>query len=570
MPSDPIVPRAAFVWLLLATLAACNRSAAPDTPPAAAPAATDAAAAGRIRADVAALADDRMQGRRTGTPGFDRAADHVAGRMRALGLQPAGDDGTYFQRVPLRSATRVAAGARFEVVHRDRTIPLRFGDQFLPAPDFSAAERSVRAPAVFVGQGVVAPERGHDDFAGLDLHGKVAVLFGGAPAAFDHDQRAIHGAVPEKLRALAARGAIGAVFVDSAEDEARAPWARQAAAWEQPQLRLRDGDGHAIDGFPQLRVVATVSAAAADLLFDGSGHTAAELADAVRDGKAKGFVLPVSLSLATRSAIAPVDSRNVIGVLPGSDPRLAAENVVFSAHLDHLGSGAAVAGDAIYNGALDNALGVAIVLEAARDTRDATASKRPLLFLASTAEEQGLLGAQWFALHPRGRTIADINIDMPMLLAPTRDAVAIGAEHSSLQAVVHQVVQRMQLPLSADPFPEESVFTRSDQYAFVRAGIPALALDSGTLAAASSAGKPADARTAPLLAQREFLRRCYHQPCDDIRQPIQYGDAARLATLAARLGLAVGNGAQPPRWKAGDAFGQRFGVAAGVETAAPR
>jgi Zn-dependent M28 family amino/carboxypeptidase len=570
MPSIPAVSRAGLACLLLAMLAACNRAPAPAAASAVAPAPVDDAAAGRTRADVAALADDRMQGRRTATPGFDRAAEYVAARMRAIGLQPAGDDGTYFQRVPLLSATRVAAGARFEVVHRDRTIPLRFGDQFLPAPDFSAAERSVRAPAVFVGQGVVAPERGHDDFAGLDLHGKVAVLFGGAPAAFDHDQRAIHGAVPEKLRALAARGAIGAVFVDSAEDEARAPWARQAAAWEQPQLRLRDGDGHAIDGFPQLRVVATVSAAAADLLFDGSGHTAAELADAVRDGKAKGFVLPVSLSLATRSAIAPVDSRNVIGVLPGSDPRLAAENVVFSAHLDHLGSGAAVAGDAIYNGALDNALGVAIVLEAARDTRDATASKRPLLFLASTAEEQGLLGAQWFALHPRGRTIADINIDMPMPLAPTRDAVAIGAEHSSLQAVVHQVVQQMQLPLSAAPFPEESVFTRSDQYAFVRAGIPALALDSGTLAAASSAGKPADARTAPLLAQREFLRRCYHQPCDDIRQPSQYGDAARLATLAARLGLAVGNGAQPPRWKAGDAFGRRFGVAAGVETAAPR
>jgi Zn-dependent M28 family amino/carboxypeptidase len=569
MPLNPRCLRPALLLALLApALAACNRAPAPV--PASATTALDAAAANRIRDDVATLADDRMQGRRTATPGFDRAADYVAGRMQALGLQPAGDDGTYFQRVPLLSATRVAAGARFEVVRRDRTITLRFGDQFLPAPDFGAAERSVRAPAVFVGQGVVAPERGHDDFTGLDLHGKVAVLFGGAPAAFDHDQRAIHGAVPEKLRALAARGAIGAVFVDSAQDEARAPWARQAAAWEQPQLRLRDGDGRAIDGYPQLRVVATVSAAAADLLFDGSGHTAAELADAVRAGKAAGFVLPVSLSLATRSAIAPVDSRNVVGTLPGSDRALAGESVVLSAHLDHLGSGAAVDGDGVYNGALDNALGVAIVLEAARNARAAAASKRPLLFLASTAEEQGLLGAQWFALHPHGRTIANINIDMPMLLAPTRDAVAIGAGHSTLEAALRQAAGGMQLPLSADPFPEESVFTRSDQYAFVRAGVPALALDSGTLAAASSAGKPADARTLPLLAQREFLRRCYHQPCDDIGQPIQYGDAARLATLAARLGLAIGNGAQPPQWRAGDAFGRRFGVAPGMETAAPR
>jgi Zn-dependent M28 family amino/carboxypeptidase len=573
MPLTPRCLRPALLYVLLApALAACDRAPAPAPaqPPASATPALDAAAAKRVRADVAALADDRMQGRRTATPGFDRAAEYVAARMRAIGLQPAGDDGTYFQRVPLLSATRVAAGSRFEVVRRDRTITLRFGDQFLPAPDFGAAERSVRAPAVFVGQGVVAPERGHDDFTGLDLHGKVAVLFGGAPAAFDHDQRAIHGAVPEKLRALAARGAIGAVFVDSAQDEARAPWARQAAAWEQPQLRLRDGDGRAIDGYPQLRVVATVSAAAADLLFDGSGHTAAELAEAVRAGKATGFVLPVSLSLATRSAIAPVDSRNVVGGLPGSDRALAGESVVLSAHLDHLGSGAAVDGDGVYNGALDNALGVAIVLEAARNARAAAASKRPLLFLASTAEEQGLLGAQWFALHPRGRTIANINIDMPMLLAPTRDAVAIGAGHSTLEAALRQAAGGMQLPLSADPFPEESVFTRSDQYAFVRAGVPALALDSGTLAAASSAGKPADARTLPLLAQREFLRRCYHQPCDDIGQPIQYGDAARLATLAARLGLAIGNGAQPPQWWAGDVFGRRFGVAPGMETAAPR
>jgi Zn-dependent M28 family amino/carboxypeptidase len=570
MPSIPAVSRAGLACLLLAMLAACNRAPAPAAAPAVAPAPVDDAAAGRTRADVAALADDRMQGRRTGTPGFDRAADYVAGRMRVIGLQPAGDDGTYFQRVPLLSATRVAEGARLQVLRHDRTITLRFADQFLPAPDFTAAERSVRAPAVFVGQGVVAPERGHDDLAGLDLHGKVAVLFGGAPAAFDQDLRAIHGAPLEKLRALAARGAVGAVFVDSAQDEARAPWARQAAAWRQPQLRLRAADGRALDVFPQLRVVATVSAAAADLLFDGSGHTAAELAAAVRAGKATGFALPVSLSLAARSAIATLDSRNVVGALPGSDPRLAGEGIVLSAHLDHLGEGPAAGGDRIYNGALDNALGVAVMLEAARIAHAAGPAKRPLLFLASTAEEQGLLGAQWFALHPHGRAVADINLDMPMLLAPTRDAVVLGAGHSSLQAAVQQAARQVPMPLSGDPFPEESMFTRSDQYAFVRAGIPALYLDGGTLAAESSTGKAADAGTVPLLAQRDFLRRCYHQPCDDSRQPIQYGDAARLATLAARIGLAAGNAAQPPRWNAGDPFGTRFGVAAGAETEAPR
>ena len=226
----------------------------------------------------------------------------------------------------------------------------------------------------------------------------------------------------------------GAVFVDTAEDEARAPWAQQAGNWERPGMRLRDAAGHGIETFPQLRVVARVSAAAADLLFDGSGHTAAELARAAQLGRLHGFPLPATLALSAHTHIEPFDSRNVVGRLSGSDPVLGAEAIVYSAHLDHLGVVAPVDGDAIDNGALDNALGVAITLETARQLRDAKATrKRTLLFVALTAEEQGLLGAQWFVLHPPARLVADINLDMPMLLAPARDVVPIGAAHSSLQ-----------------------------------------------------------------------------------------------------------------------------------------
>ncbi|MFC7302454.1 M28 family peptidase [Cognatiluteimonas weifangensis] len=552
MSCKPVCRRAFFLLApLLLAAAACDRSPAPAAAQAAAPAAAE-----RIRADVAALADDRMQGRRFGTPGFERAAEHVAARMRAAGLAPAGDAGSYFQRVPLLAATRVAQGARLEVLRRDRRIVLRFGKQYLPAPAFDGDARSVQAPALFVGQGIAAPALGHDDFAGLDLHGKIAVLFAGAPETFPEDQRALHAERAEKLRALVARGAVGAVFLDRAEDEARTPWARQAAAWAQPQWRLRDADGSALEDFPQLRVIATVSAAAADLLLDGSGHTAAALAAAARSGQAPRFPLPAPLALAARSEVTSVDSRNVVGARPGTDPRRAQEAVVLSAHLDHLGSLPAPGGDGIFNGALDNALGVAIALEAARA---APASARTLVLLASTAEEPGLLGARWHARHPYRRPVAAINLDMPMLLAPTRDAVAIGAGYSSLQATLARVAGRLRMPLSPDPFPEETMFTRSDQYAFVRAGVPALYLDGGTLAAASSAGRPADARTAPLLAQREFLRRCYHRPCDDLHQPIQYADAARLAQLAAGLWTAVGNAAQAPRWTPSNAFGERFG-----------
>jgi hypothetical protein len=436
-------------------------------------------------------------------------------------------------------------------VRSDRTIPLHLRAQFLPSPGFDAARGQVRAPAVYVGQAIAAPDLKHDDFAGLDLTGKVAVLFGGAPERFGNDRRAFESSTREKLRALATRGAVGAVFVDTADDEVQMPWQRRVALFDHAELRLRGADGRGIDTFPQLQVVARVSAAAADLLFDGSGHTAADLARAARDESGHGFDLPVTLDLSRASRIEAIDSHNVLARLPGRDPALAPQAVVFTAHLDHLGTGTPVNGDAIYNGALDNALGVAILLEAAR-TLHAAPPRRTMLFAAVTAEEAGLLGAEWLATHPPARLVADVNLDMPMLLAPTRDVVPIGLAHSSLQRPVERAATAMGLVLSPDPFPEEAVFVRSDQYAFVRAGVPALFLDGGVLAT----GNGPD----PKVAQRDFLRRCYHQPCDDVRQPIQYRDAARLALLNARIGAGIGDAAAPPRWLRGDFFGGRFGA----------
>ena len=545
--------------LLLACVIAWTPGACKRTPPATPTQARDPGAE-RIRADVRLLSDDAMQGRETGTPGFERAADAVAARFRALGLKPAGDGGTFSQKVPLLKATRIADGARLDVVRADRTIHLRYRDQYLPEPNFDAADSTVRAPAVFVGQGVRATDLQHDDFAGLDVRGKIAVVLGGAPEGGDNDRRAVLGSEPDKLRTLVERGAVGVVFVNTAEDEAQLPWAQRAARWDRAAMRLRGADGHAIDSHPSLRIVARVSAAAADLLFDGSGHTAAELANAARSGRLHGFDLPLTLSLAARTQVEPIDSRNILAALPGRDPALARQYVLTSAHLDHLGVSTsadpgATPGDHVYNGALDNALGVGIVLETARRLRaTAPAPRRPVLFAALTGEEQGLLGAQWLALHPPGTLVADINLDMPMLLAPTRDAVPIGASHSNLQAMLQRAASDIALPLSPDPFPEEAVFVRSDQYAFVRAGVPALYLDGGVIPAASSAGKPANESTMPKLAQRAFLRQCYHRTCDDSRQPIQYGDAARLARLNAGLVRLIGDAAEPPRWNAGDAF----------------
>jgi Zn-dependent M28 family amino/carboxypeptidase len=564
--SRPLACPAALLALIV-VLAACQRD--PEPAPSAPTISGATAEPGapqpatpeerRIAEDVRTLADDRFEGREAGTRGYDLAAEYVAQRYAAIGLQPAGDDGGWFQRVPLLKAVRESEGAALVVERNGRSIALRFRDQFLPMPNFNAPQHALQAPAVFVGQGVHAPELGHDDFAGLQLRGRIAVVFGGAPERFDHDRRAFYSSGREKLRALAERGAVGVVFVNTPEDEADAPWARSAENWQRPAMRLRDADGSAIGSFPELRAVAVVSAASADLIFADGPRTAAELFDANRAGTLKGFTLPGTLRLAGRTRTEPAESRNVVAKLPGSDPSLAAEHIVYSAHLDHIGIGAPVKDengveDRIYNGALDNALGIAIMLEAAHAMKaEQTAPKRSLLFVALTAEEKGLLGAEWFASRPTvpaASLVANINMDMPVLLAPSTDVVPIGVEHSTLKATLDAAAKELGVALTPDPFPEESVFVRSDQYAFIRAGVPAVYLTGGMVGA--------DPERDPKLALRKFLREHYHQPSDEATLPIAWGDAVRMAKLNARIGRLIGDAAERPRWNAGNFFGERF------------
>ncbi|MBA2238181.1 MAG: M20/M25/M40 family metallo-hydrolase, partial [Lysobacter sp.] len=283
-------------------------------------------------------------------------------------------------------------------------------------------------------------------------------------------------------------------------------------------------------------------------------HTAREVFAQAEAGTLEPFDLPGTITLAGRTRIDPAQSRNVVGKFPGSGGVARGEHIVYSAHLDHVGIGAPVKGDDIYNGALDNALGVSIMLEAAHQLVTAgVAPQRSMLFVALTAEEKGLLGAEWFVARPPvpGQSlVANINLDMPVMLAPSRDVVPIGIDHSTLQTAVETAAAELGLDLSPDPFPEEVVFVRSDQYAFIRAGIPAVYLDGGVVGLRGGAD--------PKAAMRAFLRNCYHQPCDDVSQPIQYGDAAQMAKLNARIGRLVGDEAARPRWNDGDFFGETF------------
>ncbi|MDQ3287124.1 MAG: M28 family peptidase [Pseudomonadota bacterium] len=541
--------RVAITVLVLCALSACAKA------PIAGP--TDRAAANRIEADVRYLADDALEGREAGTRGFDMAADYVAQRYQEIGLQPAGDAGTWFQQVPLLKATREQEGARLQIDRGGHAVSLRFQEQFLPALNYNAAVHALTAPAVFVGQGVHAPALQHDDFAGVEVGGKIAIVLGGAPARFDKDRRAFHSSSREKQRELAERGAVGVVFVSTDADELRSPWVRSSARWQKAGMRLRGTDGKGIDAWPQLQAGASVSAAAAQLLFDGGPHTAGELFAQAKAGTLRAFDLPGTITLAGRTRIEPTQTRNVVGKFPGSGGTASAEHIVYTAHLDHVGIGAPVDGDSIYNGALDNALGVAIMIEAARELLNAAAvPARSMLFVALTAAEKGLLGAEWFAAHPpvpRQSLVANINVDMPVMLVPSRDVVPIGIEHSSLQAAVETAAGELGLSLSPDPYPEEVVFVRSDQYAFIRAGIPAVYLTGGMEHVRNGAD--------PKAALQEFLRDCYHQPCDDASQPIQYGDAAHMAKLNARVGRLIADDPARPRWNTGDFFGETFASA---------
>jgi hypothetical protein len=394
----------------------------------------------------------------------------------------------------------------------------------------------------------------HDDLAGVDVKGKVVVLLSNAPARFANDQRAFYASTTEKLRELERLGAVGAIFLGDPVNEGKRPWALDAPNWQRPGMRLLDVAGRPVDDFPGIAARVSCNVKLADAIFAGSPYTATEVFAMLEAGTLRAFDLVGTATLAARASLERVDSHNVVGRLPGRDPALAAEHVVLTAHLDHIGVGAPHDGDSIYNGAQDNAVGVATMLEAARLLADGTRRpRRSILFLALTAEEKGLLGAFHFAAAPTvppASLVANVNLDMPLLLADVTDVVPIGIEHSTLEQVVTRAVAEAGLTLTPELFPEEVIFVRSDQYAFVRQGVPAVYLVAGV--------KPRDGSDGKALA-RDWLAHHYHLPSDDVRHAISWTGAARLAYLNYRIGLLVGDEQARPAWKRGDFFGDTFG-----------
>lgn len=536
--------------ILVAAVAALASAALAGSPPDAGAILPATAPMARIRTDLAFLADDALEGREAGSRGHRAAADFVADRFRSLGLEP-GADGNRFQQVPLRFARRNLNKAEMTLVSPDgaRETLVHLED-FIISRSLAARAFAVEAQIVFAGYGVVDAAAGYNDYGSIDARGKIVVVFSGAPATFGSEQRAFLGDGDTKRVAAAARGAIGLITVPTKDGAARTPWPRVVMGASSFGATWIGPDGDPFVEAPEIAAGAFMSASGAQKLFTG----AREGFDALQALQTAGkplptFDLPRRAVLRGASKFKSAMSPNVIGVIEGSDPALANEAVVVTAHLDHLANRKAKTRgeDVINNGAMDNAMGVALMIEAARKLTHGR-PRRSVVFIAVTAEEKGLLGAGYFARYPTlgsKKIVANVNLDMPLTLYPLADVVAFGAERSSLGPVVKAAAEEMGLALTPDPFPEEGIFTRSDHFRFVEQGVPSIFLFSGV------AG---DGRE--IFA--DFLKNHYHKPSDDLSLPIDYAAAAKFAELNADIVRRIADADDPPRWNEGDFFGGMF------------
>jgi hypothetical protein len=435
----------------------------------------------------------------------------------------------------------------------NRSAPLVFGEEYLPGKSPVAGPRSVSGDLVFAGFGVVAPEHKRDDYRGLDVKGKIVVLIFGAPLDMPSEERAYYVSSRVKRAEAARRGAIGIVYVNTPEQDQRERFSDGARTWDTWGMTWRTATGEPFDAVPSVPVLASLSSIAGQKLFEGTPKTFREVATMAESKQPPlempGFPLPWALDTKVTVETKPIESRNIAGLVPGRDPALKDEVVVLSAHLDHIGITAAVNGDAINNGALDNAAGVATTIEVARMMVNAPRGpRRSILVLAVTAEEKGLVGSEYFARNPtvpRDRIVADVDLDMPILKYDFTDVVAFGAEHSSVGDAVRRAAGRMSLKLSPDPMPEEGLFTRSDHYRFVEIGVPAVFLMTGFANGGEKQFK-------------EFLETCYHRPCDDTKQNIDYRVGAKFAQINYEIARELADAAARPAWKPGDFFGGKY------------
>jgi hypothetical protein len=456
--------------------------------------------------------------------------------------------------VPLRSAKPDETKSTLVLSRSGKDETLTFRKDYISRGNPVVPETSVAAPVVFVGNGVTAPEQNYDDYQGIDAKGKIVAFMFGAPN-FESSLKAHYSSGEVKAHNAVAHGAVGVIILDDPVLERLYSFKEQVRDLSFPELRWLDKQQQPNDYFPELKGNAFLSLEAAKKFFEGSPHSAEEVFAAMKAGKPLSFVMPITAKIRNVTGLQDVGSRNIVAKLEGSDPTLKNEYVVYSSHLDHLGVGAPVKGDSIYNGALDNASGSAILLGVARAFSGMkTRPGRSILFLSVTGEEAGLLGSDYFAHYPtvnKSSVVANVNMDEDLMLWPLRDIVAFGAEHSSLDAVVRKAAARMHLHESPDPNPEEVIFIRSDQYSFVKQGVPAIFPVPGF--------KSDDPKIKPTEIFKNWEQTRYHQPQDDMDQPgLDFDAAAKYARFVFLCGLLITEDSQRPTWNKGDFFGEHY------------
>lgn len=501
-----------------------------------------------IRSHLRFLSDDLLEGRETATRGYYLAAHYVAAQFEVLGLEPALPNGSYFQSVPLRKAEVIEEQTSMTLVGGERTKHLVYGDEYRIHPDLRHEQIQMTAPVVFVGFGVVAPELNYDDYAQVDVAGKIVAFLWGVPSSFSADQHGYYTMLKVKEETAIAHGARGMVVLLPAPKQTVARVVRQldGFAW------LDDaGEPHSL--FFGLGWAAWLSAEGAEILFAGAPQSWQEVLTAAKAGETRSFELPVTAQVRITARHVREQSPNLAAILRGSDPTLREEYVVYSAHVDHVGIGEPVDGDAIYNGALDNAGGTAVLLAIARAFANLPQPpRRSILFLGTTAEEKGILGADYFvhsAPVSRDDIVANINLDNFLMLHPLKDIAPIGADYSTLMDTVALAASELGLDISPDPVPNQGIFGRSDHYPFMRSGVPAVFLFSGL--------KTGDGERNGTEMIESWLRTRHHSPNDSFDQPIDFAAGAKYAQMNFLIGYYVANDTGKPTWKAGPFFWQK-------------
>jgi Zn-dependent M28 family amino/carboxypeptidase len=511
----------------------------------------------RIKSHLFFLGDDLLEGRDTGSRGHEIAALYIATEFAKYGLKPAGTDG-YIQNVTFRKANLVQESPSFTLRRGDDTIDFAYPKEYLAGPSLLNTEATVSGEMVFVGYGIVADELSHNDYSNLDVEGKIVVTLAGKPSDFPSEEGAHFASGYQKQKYAADRGAVGMITITTPKNEKVRPYQSRLSYIHTPRMAWLNESGEPANSFPQIKGGAYMSEAAARKLFEGAPRSLDDVyAELEADKVPAGFALPGTVDISKTSTHDVITSPNVVGVLEGSDPELKDEYVVFSAHSDHIGFAKTVKKDNINNGAMDNASGTSVMLETARLFSEMKEKpKRSILFVSVTGEEKGLLGADYFARNPTvpvTSMVANVNLDMPILTYEFADVIAFGANHSDLQASVEKAAANADIELSPDPWPEQALFTRSDHYAFVKQGVPAVFMVPGL--------KSKDPNVDGSKVFGQFLSTHYHKPSDDINQPFNWKAAETFTKVNAQIGLTLANQEEKPMWNEGDFFGNTFSKA---------